>query len=107
MGIDTGSWKKVQDAIWACEVFHGHSRVACTIRQQTDPPARGIKLLLVGIAPPFEPGVALKTRARSATNHPDDNLRKLFVLATLPGTWEDLLERGLFLIHSVKCAITV
>jgi uracil-DNA glycosylase len=49
----------------------------------------------------------VKTRARSATNHADDNLRKLFILATLPGSWDALLARGLFLIHSVKCAITL
>jgi len=63
--------------------------------------------LLVGVAPPFDEGVKVKTIARSATNHAADNLRKLFILATLPGSWEDLLARGLFLIHGVKCAITV
>ena len=105
--IDTIAWRTVQDAIWACEVCRGHRRVACDIRQQTGAPDQDVKLLLVGIAPPYVAGTVQKTRARSATNHPDDNLRKLFILATLPGTWEDLLARGLFLIHSVKCAITV
>jgi uracil-DNA glycosylase len=68
---------------------------------------RPVKLLLVGVAPPVEEGVEVKTIARSATNHAEDNLRNLFILATLPRSWEDLLARGLFLVHSVKCAITV
>ena len=49
--VDPVAWKSVQDAIWACK--------------QTDPPPRRVKLLLVGIAPPFEAGIAVKTRARS------------------------------------------
>jgi hypothetical protein len=51
-------------------------------------------------------GIVRKTRALSATNNPDDNLRKRFILATLRKPWEDLLSQGLFLVHSVKCAIT-
>jgi uracil-DNA glycosylase len=105
--IDGTAWQTAQDTIWACELCRDHKRVACNIRQQTEVPARDLKLLLVGIAPPYVSGVLQKTRARSATNQPDDNLRKLFILATIPGAWEDLLARGLFLIHSVKCAITV
>jgi hypothetical protein len=103
--IDTVSWKMVQDAIWACEACRHHGRVACNIRQQTDSPVRSLKLLLVGIAPPIMEGIIQKTRALSATNNPDDNLRKRFILATLRGPWEDLLSQGLFLVHSVKCAI--
>ena len=104
--IDSTAWKRVQDTIWACELCRDHGHVACDIRQQTETPVQNVKLLLVGIAPPYVPGIVQKTPARSATNHPDDNLRKLFILATLPGAWEDLLARGLFLIHSVKCAVT-
>src|SRR5437867_1049502 len=103
--MDSKAWKDVQDRIWACELCRNHGRIACDIRQQTEAPCRDIKLLLVGIAPPYVTGVAQKIRARSATNDPDDNLRKLFVLATLPFSWEGLLARGVFLIHSVKCAI--
>lgn len=105
--VDAVSWAKIQAAIWACEACRSHDRVACNIRQQTNSPSRPVKLLLIGVAPPFEEGVEAKTIARSATNHPGDNLRRLFILATLPGSWEDLLTRGLFLVHSVKCAITV
>ena len=105
--IDAMSWKNIQAAIWTCEACRNHERVACNIRQQTDAPTCRVKLLLIGIAPPIEGGVEVKTIARSATNNAEDNLRKLFILATLPGPWEDLLDRGLFLIHSVKCAITM
>lgn len=105
--VDAASWIKIQAAIWACEVCRKHERVACNIRQQTEAPIHPVKLLLVGVAPPFEERVDVKTIARSATNHADDNLRKLFILATLPGSWEELLGRGLFLVHGVKCAITV
>lgn len=51
-------------------------------------------------------GIVQKTRVLSATNNPDDNLRKRVILATLRGSWEDLLAQGLFLVHSVNCAIT-
>ncbi len=107
---DTVSWKRIQDAIWACEACRHHElrhpeRVAYNIRQQTDAPVQRVKLRLVGIAPPFIEGIVQKTRALSATNNPDDNLRR-FILATLPGPWENLLSQGLFLVHSVKCAIT-
>ena len=105
--IDAADWRTIQGTIWACELCRDHKRVACSIRQQTEAPAEDVKLLLVGIAPPYVSGIVQKARARSATNHPDDNLRKLFTLTTLPGAWEDLLARGLFLIHSVKRAITV
>jgi hypothetical protein len=59
----------------------------------------------MGIAPPYAKGVMQKTQAKSATNNADDNLRKLFILKTLRLSWNDLLIRGLFLVHSVKCAI--
>jgi len=107
ISVDAASWTRIQAAICACEACRSHERVACNIRQQTDAPVHPVKLLLVGVAPPFEEGIEVQTIARSATNHAEDNLRKLFVLATLPGAWEDLLERGLFLVHGVKCAITV
>lgn len=99
------AWNNLQGRIRACELCRGHARVACDIRQETDAPDHHVKLLLVGIAPPYVRGVTQKSRARSATNHPDDNLRKLFILATLRFPWNDLLARGMFLIHSVKCAI--
>ena len=106
LSLDIRAWNDVQDRIWACERCRSHSRVACDIRQKTEAPTQEVKLLLLGIAPPYVKGTTEKARARSATNDPDDNLRKLFILATLPFPWESLLARGIFLIHSVKCAIT-
>lgn len=106
LGVDVKKWKNVQDEIWACELCRKQSRVACDLRQKTEAPDRDVKLLLVGVAPPHAKGITTKTRAWSATNHPDDNLRKFFVLATLGFTWENLLSRGMFLLHGVKCAIT-
>jgi len=99
------SWEDIQAKIWACELCSRHERVACNIRQQTQKPDRPVKLLLMGIAPPYVKGVMQKTQAKSATNNADDNLRKLFILETLRLSWNDLLIRGLFLVHSVKCAI--
>ena len=46
-----------------------------------------------------------KIPAKSATNNAADNLRSLFILETLHLSWNELLTRGLFLVHSVKCAI--
>lgn len=100
-------WQTVQSKIWTCEFCLDQERVACNIRQQTEVPPQNVKLLLVGIAPPYVSGVEQKTKARSATNDPKDNLRKLFILPTLADTWENLLTKGVYLIHSVKCAITV
>jgi hypothetical protein len=99
-------WKDIQGRVWTCDLCQAQIRVAQNIRQQTEAPAQVVKLLLVGIAPPYVPGVTEKIQALSATNDPDDNLRKRFILATLVASWESLLAQGLFLIHSVKCAIT-
>ena len=61
--------------------------------------------MLIGVAPPYVRGVPTKTVAKSATNNEDDNLRRFFVVPTLRLSWVDLLDRGLFLVHGVKCAI--
>jgi len=98
-------WNEVQGRIWDCELCCEHERIACTIRQQTEAPKRSVKLMLIGVAPPYVSGVKAKSVAKSATNDDDDNLRKLFVVATLGLSWADLLDRGLFLVHAVKCAI--
>lgn len=98
-------WKDIQDRVWACDLCRDQIRVALNIRQQTEAPAQTVKLLLVGIAPPYIDGVTEKVPALSATNDPEDNLRR-FILATLLTSWESLLAQGLFLVHSVKCAIT-
>jgi uracil-DNA glycosylase len=99
-------WKDIQDRVWSCDLCRAQIRVALNIRQQTEVPAQAVKLLLVGIAPPYVDGVTEKVPALSATNDPKDNLRR-FILATLVTSWESLLAQGLFLIHSVKCAITL
>jgi len=61
--------------------------------------------MLIGVAPPYVRGITTKSVAKSATNDDDDNLRKFFVMATLGLSWDALLDRGLFLVHGVKCAI--
>jgi len=97
------SWEDIQAKIWACQLCVRHGRVAYNIRQQTQKPDGPVKLLLIGIAPPYVSGVTKKTRAKSATNDAEDNLRK-FIEKTLHCSWSNLLLRGLFLVHSVKCA---
>jgi len=98
-------WNEVQGRIWCCELCRGHERVACDIRQRTEPPSRSVTLMLIGVAPPHVKDITTKTVANSATNDEDDNLRKRFVEVTLGRSWANLLERGLFLVHGVKCAI--
>jgi uracil-DNA glycosylase len=98
------AWNKIQEKIWSCDQCRNNKRVACNIRQQTDPPSQLVKLMLVGVAPPHAEGVEKMTVADSATNDPNDNLRT-FVVTALNSPWKSLLEKGLYLIHGVKCAI--
>jgi len=98
-------WNKIQTNIWECEECRADPRIELRLRQWTDPPiTKPVRLLVVAVAPPFEPGVIEKTKAKSATNDPRDNLR-LFVEEALHTSWAELLSRGLLLLHSVKCAI--
>lgn len=98
-------WGEVQKRIWSCEKCNGISRVECHLRQQTNAPnVRPVRLLILAIAPPFRQGLTDKTIAASALNDPQDNLR-LFVEQTLEKPWSSLIDQGLFLLHSVKCAI--
>ena len=103
--LDIKKWNEIQETIWRCELCGENKRVACNIRQQTESPMRPVKLMLLGVAPPHVAGVETKTIARSATNNPEDNLRA-FMNSDVRDSWDDLLERGLFLVHGVKCAIT-
>jgi uracil-DNA glycosylase len=102
--VSIAAWNEVQARIWRCELCRRLDRVACDIRQRTEGPAQPVKLMLVGVAPPHVNGVTTQAVANSATNDLNDNLR-LFVEDALGVSWSDLLERGLFLIHGVKCAI--
>ena len=97
-------WEEIQKRIWNCTLCERHERVSCNTRQHTEQPVREVKVLLVGIAPPFAGRVQEKTAAKSATNDPGDNLRQ-FVERALGESWEELLGWGLFLVHIVKCAI--
>jgi uracil-DNA glycosylase len=98
------AWNEIQGRIWCCNLCCGRKRVACNIRQRTEVPSQPVKLMLVGVAPPYVKDVATRTLAKSATNDANDNLRS-FIVAALGGPWDDLFARGLLLIHSVKCAI--
>lgn len=74
------------------------------VRQQTSSPGRMTKLLFVGVAPPYQNSPVIRTIAKSATTDSGDNLRQLIEAAVaLP--WDDLVAKGVFLIHAVKCAI--
>jgi len=96
-------WHQIQEGIWQCTACDGQSRVELNIRQQTDPPVR-VRLLVISLAPPFEEGVEKKTRASSATRSDQDKLR-LFLEEALGDTWHRLTDRGVALLHAVKCAI--
>ena len=102
LGVST--WNEIQRRIWDCDLCVDNKRVACNIRQQTEAPVRPVKLILIGVAPPYVKNIQTKAVAKSAINDPKDNLRT-FVQTALSCPWETLLERGLYLIHGVKCAI--
>lgn len=98
-------WREVQKRIWLCDKCNGNPRVECHLRQQTNVSDVGpVRLLVIAIAPPFQRGLRDKTIASSALNNPQDKLR-LFVERTLEKPWPNLIDQGLFLLHSVKCAI--
>ncbi|MBI2878116.1 MAG: hypothetical protein HYY19_00140 [Candidatus Rokubacteria bacterium] len=97
-------WDEIQRRIWECEACRGQPRVAIKIRQQTAAPAIHVAVLFVGVAPPHEGGVCVRTRAKSATNDPSDNLRT-FIEEAAASRWDDLIAKGAFRIHAVKCAI--
>jgi uracil-DNA glycosylase len=98
------SWEQVQKRILACEICKGHPRVETNIRQQTLPPRKPCAFLLVGVAPPHQASPCGRIIAKSATNDPGDNLRK-FIEEAVGVQWDDLIAKGAFLVHAVKCAI--
>ena len=98
------AWQVIQQNIWNCSACEHIPRVVLNIRQQTDLPVLPTKLLIIGIAPPYRDGVSEKIRAKSATNDPEDNLRK-FLEASLQLSYRELSERGLTILHAAKCAI--
>ncbi len=97
-------WQEIQKAIWHCDRCKDFHKVECNIRQQTELHRRSVRLLVVGIAPPYKKSVQEQLPAKSATNDPNDNLRK-FIADALELEWSELLDRGLAFIHAVKCAI--
>jgi uracil-DNA glycosylase len=97
-------WGAMQGRIWACEACKSHARVEINVRQQTPAPSMPVALLFVGVASPDQGSPCVRTAAKSATNDPGDNLRKLIEAATVL-RWDDLITKGAFLIHAVKCAV--
>lgn len=97
-------WQAIQYRIWTCEACKGHTRVQLNIRQQTPAPDTAVALLFVGAAPPDQDSPVVRTFAKSATNDPGDNLRG-FIEGAMVSRWDDLIAKGVFLIHAVKCAI--
>jgi hypothetical protein len=97
-------WEAIQKRIRSCEACKGHERVQINVLQQTPRPVMPVPLLFVGIAPPGQGSPVVRTHAKSATNDPEDNLRKFIEEATTL-TWDDLIGKRAFLIHAVKCAI--
>ena len=102
--VITVVWEEIQRAIRTCDKCSPLSRVECTIRQQTGGPRCPVKLLVVGVAPPYSEESRRDGKVRSATNDPNDNLRK-FIEKTLRLQWDELIERGFMFLHAVKCAI--
>jgi uracil-DNA glycosylase len=63
-----------------------------------------VTLLLVGVAPPYDATIRARACAKSATNDSADNLRGFLEQATSM-RWDDLISKGVFFIHAVKCAV--
>lgn len=98
-------WEEVQKQIWLCDKCKNNPRVECHLRQQTNATdVRPVRLLIIAIAPPFRRGLTDKAIAASALNDSQDNLR-LFIERFLDKPWSNLTNQGVFLLHSVKCAI--
>src|SRR5690348_8454053 len=97
-------WEIIQDGIWACNACKGNCSIELNIRQQTPAPIVPVTLLFVGIAPPDQGHPYTRDKAKSATNDPNDKLRR-FIEAAGNLTWDHLIRHGGFLIHAVKCAI--
>jgi uracil-DNA glycosylase len=98
------SWLAIQARVWSCNACQGHPRVHTNIRQQTQAATRLIRLLFIGVAPPAQGSPATRTTAKSATNDPEDKLRR-FIESAAGVAWDDLAAHGTFLIHAVKCPI--
>ena len=96
-------WDTAQQGIWRCTMCDADPRVAVNVRQQTESPARPVSLLIVTLAPPFVTSRE-RSRAASATNDTNDTVRR-FIEDTLHAPWAALGDRGVFLLHAVKCAI--
>ncbi|PYN98203.1 MAG: hypothetical protein DMD91_15685 [Candidatus Rokuibacteriota bacterium] len=96
-------WDTAQQEIWRCTTCEADPRVAVNVRQQTEPPARPVSLLIVTLAPPFVTARE-RSRAASATNDETDRIR-WFIEDTLGAPWTMLSDGGVFLLHAVKCAI--
>ncbi len=98
------TWEGTQARIWSCEACKGQARVEINSRQQTSPPSKSVGLLFVGVAPPHHGSPSRRKVAKSATNDPGDNLRR-FIESSVELRWDDLIDKSVFLIHAVKCAI--
>jgi hypothetical protein len=96
--------EEIQSRIWSCTRCEGDSKVALNIRQQTRSLPATTRLLIVATAPPHKRGVTTKIEAASVHNDPEDRLRA-FLQETLAAGWNQLVARGVAVLHSVKCAI--
>jgi len=99
----TTRWRQVQLDVWTCVACQGDARVETNLRQQTELVPRPARLLVVSLAPPFT-RVTSRTRAASATSDSSDTLRG-FLEDVLRINWDEATNRGVALLHAVKCAI--
>jgi hypothetical protein len=99
-------WRKRQDRIRECEDCANVPRVALQIRQRTSPPKIvPARLLVVLLAPPFEPNIPPNSPypARSVGNDPRDSRRPFF--ESIFGSWQTMVDQGAAVLHAVKCGI--
>jgi hypothetical protein len=98
------AFSAIQRSIWECTACAGDARMEIRFRQQTRVIPVFARLRVVATAPPYRAGVERQIEAASVHSDPQDRLRA-FLTKTLALDWEELVQRGLAVVHAVKCAV--
>ena len=76
------NWRDIQCGVWRFDACHD----------------------VISLAPPYAANVVAKTKAASATGSESDKLR-MFLEEAFNDSWQAITDRGVTLLHAVKCAI--
>ena len=98
------AFSAIQRSIWECIACVGDMRMEIRLRQQTRVIPGSARLLIVATAPPYRAGVERQIEAASVHSDAQDRLGA-FLTKTLDLDLEELVRRGLAVVHAVKCAV--